>query len=453
MRNLLLLSLFSLYLSYIQAQPIDINPDNPWYWTYKSKPVMLIGGSNEDNLFQSPDYLEQLDLLQSLGGNYVRCTMSSRDEGNIWAFAKGADGLYNLREFNPEYWQRFADFLAAADERGIIVQVEVWATFDFYREPWLDNPFNPKNNSTLNQRRTRLPDTVSTHPIFRENPFFWSVPEMDNNTQLLAYQQRFVDQLLDISLKHDNVLYCIDNETSVTATWPLFWARYIRAKAKLAGRTVHVTEMWDPHDLDHPDHLTNLFHDDIFTFLDISQNNHKKGQEHYDNGRAYRQKVAALSHPKPLNTVKTYGKDKHGSAIDGVQRFWRSAFLGAASVRFHRPNSGHGLETIAQANIKSMRMLCDALPFWEATATPEILMNASPNEAYAIGISGKTYAVYFPETGAVRLNLPDSDAITLQWLDIDQSEWSIVRQPGSGKPLEINNEDDGKSRVALIRVE
>ena len=452
MRTLPLLMLFSLFQPFIQAQPIDINPDNPWYWTYKGEPVMLIGGSNEDNLFQSPDYPEQLELLQSLGGNYVRCTMSSRDEANIWAFAKGDDGLYNLREFNPEYWQRFADFLAAADERGIIVQVEVWATFDFYREPWLQNPFNPKNNSTLNPRHTRLPDTVSTHPTFRENPFFWSVPEMDNNTQLLAYQQRFVDRLLDISLKHDNVLYCIDNETSVTATWALFWARYIKAKAKLAGRTVHVTEMWDPHDLDHPDHLTNLFHDDIFTFLDISQNNHKKGQEHYDNGRAYRQKVAALSRPKPLNTVKTYGKDKHGSAIDGVQRFWRSAFLGAASVRFHRPNSGHGLEPVAQSNIKSMRMLCDVLPFWSATAQPDILINDAPNEVFAIGIPGKAYALYFPDAGAVNLNLPKADAITLQWLDIGRSAWGPVLKLKPNLPAMVMNEYKGESQVALIRL-
>jgi len=440
-------------LTVIQAQPIDINPENPWYWTYRGEPVMLIGGSNEDNLFQSPDYLEQFDLLQSLGGNYVRCTMSSRDEGNIWSFAKEEDGKYNLRKYNQKYWKRFADFLSAADERGIIVQIEVWATFDFYREPWLSNPFNPNNNSTLNKRRTRLPDTVATHPIFRENPFFWSVPEMGNNTQLLEYQQRFVDKLLSISLAHDNVLYCIDNETSVTATWALFWARYIKAKAKLAGRTVHVTEMWDPHNLDHPDHLTNLFHDDIFTFLDISQNNHKKGQEHYDNGRAYRQKVMALSHPKPLNTVKTYGKNNHGSAIDGVRRFWRSAFLGTASVRFHRPNSGHGLGPVAQANIKSLRMLCDELPFWEAVAHAGILENNDPNEAYAIGIDRQAYAVYFPDAGAVNLNLPTSASVTLQWLHIDRSEWGPVVTLNPDLPIMVMNEFKGESRVALIRLD
>ncbi|MBV6654964.1 MAG: hypothetical protein KI786_14465, partial [Mameliella sp.] len=125
MKTVLMLLISICYLTYAVGQPIDIYPDNPWYWSYKGNPVMLIGGSNEDNLFQSPDYLEQLDLLQSLGGNYVRCTMSSRDEGNVWPLAKGDDGLYNLREFNEVYWDRFAAFLSAAAQRDIIVQVEV----------------------------------------------------------------------------------------------------------------------------------------------------------------------------------------------------------------------------------------------------------------------------------------------------------------------------------------
>lgn len=72
------------------------------------------------------------------------------DEGNVWAFVKGDDGLYNLCEFNLVYWQCFVDFLVVVDECGIIVQVEVWAIFDFYWEFWLDNFFNFKNNSIFN---------------------------------------------------------------------------------------------------------------------------------------------------------------------------------------------------------------------------------------------------------------------------------------------------------------
>lgn len=51
----------------------DIQPftDNLKYWQYKGKPVLLLGATNNDNLFQSPDIKEQLDLLQSIGGIFV----------------------------------------------------------------------------------------------------------------------------------------------------------------------------------------------------------------------------------------------------------------------------------------------------------------------------------------------------------------------------------------------
>ena len=54
------------------------------YWQYRGRPVLLLGGSVEDNLFQIPHLKEHLDLLHAVGGNYIRCTMSSRDPGDVW---------------------------------------------------------------------------------------------------------------------------------------------------------------------------------------------------------------------------------------------------------------------------------------------------------------------------------------------------------------------------------
>ena len=61
-----------------EADRIQPYAPNPFYWQYKGAPVLLLGGSVEDNLFQIADIEPHLDLLQSVGGNYVRCTMSSR---------------------------------------------------------------------------------------------------------------------------------------------------------------------------------------------------------------------------------------------------------------------------------------------------------------------------------------------------------------------------------------
>jgi hypothetical protein len=125
---------------------IQPSSTNPQYWSYNGRDVILLGGSREDNLFQIADLNEHLDLLVSVGGNYVRNTMSSRDPGNLWPFLRNAEGMYDLNHWNEAYWDRFEKFLKLTAERDIIVQIEIWATFDFYRENWLVNPYNPKNN-------------------------------------------------------------------------------------------------------------------------------------------------------------------------------------------------------------------------------------------------------------------------------------------------------------------
>ena len=127
------------------AKSIEIYSTIPAYWQYNGEPILLLGGSKDDNLFQIPALKEHLDLLKSVGGNYVRNTMSSRDPGNVWPFGK-VNGKYDLEKWNDEYWKRFENFLQLTQERDIIVQIEVWATFDYYRENWDVNPFNPKNN-------------------------------------------------------------------------------------------------------------------------------------------------------------------------------------------------------------------------------------------------------------------------------------------------------------------
>jgi hypothetical protein len=151
---------------------------NRFYWQYKGEPVLL-GGSVEDNLFQIADLEEHLDLLASVGGNYVRCTMSSRDEGDVWPFERdAATGLYDLTKPGEEYWRRFARFLELAAERDIVAQFEVWDRFDFARAPWQRNPYNPRNNVNYTARESGLPEVIDTHPGQRENGFFRSLPAL-----------------------------------------------------------------------------------------------------------------------------------------------------------------------------------------------------------------------------------------------------------------------------------
>ncbi len=367
--------------------PYDANPS---YWAIDGKPVLLLGGSVEDNLFQIPNIEEHLDLLAGCGGNYVRCTMSSRDDGDVWPFAQTENGQYDLDRWNDEYWNRFERFLALTAERGIVVQIEVWATFDFYRDIWARNPFNPKNNVNYTPETSGLPVNVPGHPLQLGNNWFWSIPAERNQEIVLGYQHRFVDRMLAASLQYGHVLYCMDNETAVTPEWGRYWSLYIREKA--GERTVYTTEMWDPWNLQDPKHRNTYDHPEIYPFADISQNNHNKGEKHWNNmqwARGYIQPT------RPINSIKIYGVDggQFGSTQDGYERFWRNVVGGLASARFHRPGGGMGLSPGAQAHIRSARIATDAIDIVRCTPSNTLLSERGDNEAYCTADAGHAYAV------------------------------------------------------------
>lgn len=427
------------------AARIRVDSEHPAYWNYRGQPVLLLGGSVEDNLFQIPDLEAHLDLLQSVGGNYVRCTMSCRDDGNVWPFKEVAPGRYDLDQWNEVFWERFERFLHLTAQRDIIVQIELWATFDYYRDIWERNPFNPKNNVNYSAEETGLPTVVNSHPTRTENNFFWSVPAERNQPTVLRYQRRFVDRILEHALPYGNVLYCMDNETSVTPEWGWYWSRYIRSRAGGDHLEVQTTEMWDPWDLANAMHNATFDHPEVYSFVDISQNNHQKGQAHWDNLAKQRARIARA--PRPLNNVKIYGADsgRFGNSQDGQERFWRSIFGGCASARFHRPDSGLGLGEIAQANLRSARLLTDRLQVFTCRPALELLADREPNEAYALSRKGDATAVYFPAAGEVILKLDGmSGAVRLEWLEVATSKWSAPETKTAGETLRLKTPGAGQ---------
>ena len=434
---------------------IAVSSQHPQYWSRGGETILLLGGSKEDNLFQIPDLEEHLDLLAASGGNYVRCTMSSRDEGNVWAFHfDEGEGAYDLARWNDEYWARFEKLLEETSRRGIVVQVEIWATFDFYRENWDRNPFNPKNNTNYTPERTKLPTEVATHPVYCDNRFFWSVPDHDNNMPVLEFQQRFVDKLLSYTFEHGNVLYCMDNETSVTAAWGRLWSDYIKKRAAEAGVTVETTEMWDPWDLDHISHRESFDHPETYSFVDISQNNHQQGQAHWDNGLRQIERLKKAGHLRPVTNVKTYGSDggRHGGDTnEAISKFIRSAFFGAASVRFHRPPSGIGLSDKAQAVVRGVRDLSDRMAWFDAAPRNDLLGERDENEAYCRARPGREYAVYFPDGGKVTLDLDDLDGeASVAWLEVLERRWTRPEPVNRGGPFLLETPGSGHW-IALVQ--
>jgi hypothetical protein len=398
---------------------------NPRYWEYKGRPTLLIGGSDDDNLFQWPaERLElQLTLLRGVGGNYVRNTMSDRRDGGFeqYPFARRADGKYDLDSWNDEYWRRFARFLQLTSQHDIIVQIEVWDRFDYSLDNWPPHPYNPINNVNYTREASGLAPEYPEHPSTNAQPFFFTTPRQRNIVSVLRYQQRFVDRLLAETLKHGHVLYCIDNETSADAAWGQYWAEYIKTKAKAAGRRVHVTEMWDDWDVTAASHRHTLDHPELYDFVDLSQNNHKSGREHWRNALWAREYLAPR--PRPMNAVKTYGADGNRfghTDQDGLERFFRHVLAGFASARFHRPDSGLGLNPKAQSAIATVRKLESLVGLWDLTPDAEVVGNGHGGDVYTATAGNGRRVLYFPAGGRTTLALAPG-GYEMAWVGLNGS--------------------------------
>jgi hypothetical protein len=456
--------------SYSPEDRIQPYSENPWYWQYKGEAVWLIGGSWQDNLFNHPVGLdEHLDLLVSAGGNYARNVMSHRNTGNVFAYHQNEDERFDLDRWNDEYWERFENFLQLTYERDIIVQIEIWDPWDKHADHqsfggWSFHPFNPANNITWTPEESGLPEEIDFDPQTNptDHPFWYSVPELENNELLLQYQQAYVDKLLSYSLNFPHILYCMNNETGEPNEWGDYWADYVRNQAEQAGVEIEVTDMRRNEDIRSEDHAHIFDNPERYTFVDISQNNAWSGlgEAHYENILYVRDRISA--NPRPINNNKNYGAVRHGED-ESVARMGRILFAGAASARFHRPHPyedpeymeassdfGMGLGPRSQRVIQTLSSVTKELALERIEPRNDLLLNREENEAYLLAEPGAQYVVYFPAGGSVNLQTAEnSGGYQLRWINLDEAEWSERYEIESGMELELSTPDESHW-IALI---
>lgn len=262
--------------------------------------------------------------------------------------------------------------------------------------------------------------------------------------------------MLDHALDYPNVLFCMDNETSGEEAWAVYWSELIHNRAQKEGKKVNVTEMWDDWDLPSKVHRRTLDHPERFEFADVSQNNHQTDQTHWAKFQWVYNYIS--DEPRPVNNVKIYGADRGphgGDNRDAIEKFWRLIFGGAASARFHRPESGIGLSGLAQTQLQSARMFLDEFNLFESIpdSKHQYLSGREEDEAYLTYIEGKQYAVFFTNGGEVNLQLPDSgDAWQIRWLDISKKIWTQGQTVSGKKEVQLSPSGEGLW-VALLTKE
>ena len=447
--------------------------ENSSYWQYKGKPVYLLGGNKVVNPFQldSDVLMSYLNELQSSGGNYFRNVMSDREPGNIKAFKKLNNDKYDLTQWNEDYWNGLKNMLKWSYERDIIVNLTFWDRFDHYdqighrdksREVlWVNSPWNPKNNVNYTIEESGLDSTYPAHPITGKNPFHQTPPNMMNLPVVLHFQEKFVENILDLSMKYGNVIFNMANEHQLDLKeWDMYWVQFARNYALSKGYEIETTAMFD-HVIYEDGEWVGvegfspiIENNEFFTFIEGSKVGSRwtaPGEAQYDAAIELIKRTNDVE-KRPVNAVKVRTQN---IVYNAQERLWRPLMAGFAALSHHRdylegltddgwPIGGLALTELAKTNIQSMRIFTDFIVPWEAVPRQELLSDREEDEAYLMAKEGAMYGLYFPKgSGSVGLDLKNYDKpFKIQWIDIGKGQVVIESEIQGGNVISIETPYD-----------
>jgi hypothetical protein len=169
MKPLMIVFILTFFLLRLSGEPIRLHPSNPHYFLYKGQPTVLITSAEHYGAVVNLefDYLAYLDALKSYGLNYTRiypgALFEPKDKfikGNTlgvkpdqlilpWArsnkpgYAQGGN-LFDLNQWDNDYFLRLKDFIAQASDRDIVVEICFYNAQ--YDDTWPISPLYYKNN-------------------------------------------------------------------------------------------------------------------------------------------------------------------------------------------------------------------------------------------------------------------------------------------------------------------
>jgi len=233
-------------------RPITLHPENPKYFLFRGKPLVLIAasehyGSVVNRRFDFLKYLEEAAdkkqtvtrtfllyrELQAPRNPYSPVKPDSPDFITPWPRTgpgKAMDGelIYDLDQWNPEYFDRLHAFISAASKLGIVIELTVFSN-TYADNIWALNPLCADNN------KQKIGKVSWQEYISLRNP------------ELFARQEAYARKIIDETSQYDNVYYEICNEPGgglpghVTAAEVDAWQQKMAAilRQELARRNRH----------------------------------------------------------------------------------------------------------------------------------------------------------------------------------------------------------------------
>jgi hypothetical protein len=432
------------------AEPIRLHPKNPHYFLFRGGAVALVtSGEHYGSVINGAiDYKRYLAALASDGLNYTRLFGGTYVEvpaqsfgihrNNLapapgrfiapWARSEtpgyaGGGNKFDLERWNPEYFQRFHDFLAEASRLGIVVEVTLFSSH-YVEAHWKMSPFCPDNN------------------VNGTSGIDWRKLHTLDNGNILTHQERYTRKLVHEANEFDNVIFEIQNEP---------WSD----RTVLAGVVNPYLPQPDrdryPNSIDVADEASMTWQAQVAAWIASEEstlpNKHLIAQNYSNFGFPVRSlapgvNIVNFHYAYPAAVALNYGLgvalscDETGFRGSGDSFYRREAwsFLLAGGSVFDNldysftTGSEDGSDTAANGpgggspQLRSqLRILAEflrSLPLVDLAPDTTAVKHAFGAYAYVLSAPGRQYAMYFDGSGpmAVTLDLP-AGAYAGEWVD------------------------------------
>src|SRR5580693_573536 len=447
--------------------PILLNPANPHYFLFRGKPTVLITSGEHYGavLNADVDFHKYLATIDSDGLNYTRIFGGSYVEVPAKSFGilrndlaplpnrfiapwvrsetpgyAGGGNKFDLTKWNPEYFQRYHDFLANASKRGIVVEISLFSSH-YDEMMWKISPFHPSNNVN----NTDAIDWKKLHTL--------------ENANILAFQEKYARKLISEARDFDNVIFEIQNEPwSDRPTLTDVVNPYLRPP----GRDTY------PNSVDVADDLSVAWQGRVAEWITQEETAlpaHHLIAQNYSNFRASIRKgspgvdVVNFHYAYPDAVALNYGLNKAiaydetgflGRDDDAYRRQAWNFMLSGGSIfdaldysfspghedgQDLEPNGPGGGSPTFRHQLKILREFLNKFSILDLRPDATAVKHASGVVAHALSNPGREYAIYLDGKGPteVTLSLPFGDY---------KAEWFNTKTGATDKTEDFNVSGD-----------
>jgi hypothetical protein len=409
------------------SKPLQVSSENPRYFTDGSgRAIYLTGSHTWPNLvdmgIEDPpgpfDFDAYLKWMKAYNHNFFRLwtwelmawdTRANERDSNNYKFHKVAplpymrtgpgkalDGKpkFDLRQFDPEYFQRLRTRVKAAKEHNIYVSVMLFEGWGLQRleDGWKNHPFHPDNNiNGVNGDLNGDGYGLEVHTLA--------------DTGITSIQNNYVRKVIETVNDLDNVLYEISNENHPPSTqWQYYMIDFI-----------HEYEKGKPYQ--HPVGMTFQYRGGSNQTLfespaDWISPNPEGG---------YRDNPPDAAGQKVIIT-----DTDHLWGIGGNQQWVWKSFLRGMNPIFMDPYDCKVLK--GSYDPEWVEPVRKSLGYTLAYAQRINLINMVPendlaSSGYCLAEKGKEYLVYLPEGNEVTVDLKDaSHDLSVEWFNPNTQE-------------------------------